>query len=42
MRGRCIIDTFHIFRVFKVATIFDENLGLDVYGVNVPGLVSEI
>ena len=42
MRGRCIIDTFHIFRVFKVATIFDKNFGLDAYGLKVPGLVSEI
>ena len=33
MRDRGIIDTFHIFWVFKVARIFDENLGHDAYEV---------
>ena len=33
MRERGIIDAFHIFRVFKVARIFDKNFGHDGYGV---------
>ena len=48
-----IIDTFHIFRVFKVARIFDKISEHDAYekkkvleptlcGWSVPGLVPEI
>ena len=33
MRASGIIDTFHIFRVLKVARIFDESLKYDVNGV---------
>ena len=33
MRDRSIIDTFHIFRVFKVARIFYKNFGLDADGI---------
>ena len=33
MRDRGIIDTFHIFRVFKVARISDKNLKHDAYEV---------
>ena len=33
MRARTIIVSFHIFKVFKVATIFNKNLGHDAYGV---------
>ena len=33
MRDGGIIDTFNIFRVFKVARIFDKNLEHDAYVV---------
>ena len=33
MRDRGIIDTFHIFRLFKVIRIFDKSFGHDAYGV---------
>ena len=33
MRDRGIIDTFHIFRVFNVARMFDKNLEYDAYGI---------
>ena len=33
MRDRDIIDTFHIFRMIKVARIYNKNLKHDAYGV---------
>ena len=33
MRDPGIIDTFHIFTVFKAARIFHKNLEHDAYGV---------
>ena len=32
MSARVIINTFHIFKVFKVARIFDKNFVHDAYG----------
>ena len=33
MRDRDVIDSFHIFRVFKVARMFGKNLEHDAYWV---------
>ena len=49
MGARGIIYTFYIFRVFKVARIFDKNFGPDGYGVKknpwpntLPGVCSRV
>ena len=34
--ARGIIDTFHMFRVFKFARIFDKNVGHDAHQVKSP------